>query len=72
MSSSKTTTMKTNSNNSKTNLQTLSGGEAVKLLIDLTAIGHPAVRIPKEKTLPALLRANPREAFLRRLAASNN
>jgi hypothetical protein len=46
--------------------------EVFKLLMNLTAVGHPAVRIPKEKTLAALLRANPREEFLRRLAASLN
>jgi hypothetical protein len=48
------------------------GEQAVKALIDATAIAHPAVIIPKEKSLPALIHANPRADFLRRLAAANN
>jgi len=49
-----------------------SRNEEFHLLMKLAVIGHPTVRIPKEKTLLALLRANPREDFLRRLTASNN
>jgi hypothetical protein len=46
--------------------------DTFRLLVDMTAINHPAVRIPKRKTLPALLLANPPNDFLRRLAVSNN
>jgi len=42
------------------------------LLCNMAMIYHPAVRIPKRKTLVALINANPRADFLRRLAAFNN
>jgi hypothetical protein len=48
------------------------GKQAFKALIDAMAIAHPAVIMPKEKSLPALIHANPRADFLRRLAAANN
>jgi hypothetical protein len=46
--------------------------KSFELLCDMITINHPVVRIPKHKTLAALIRLNPREDFLRRLAASNN
>jgi hypothetical protein len=49
----------------------LSGSDVIKLLIELTAIEHPVVRIPKKKTFVALLKANPPKEFLRRLEAFN-
>jgi hypothetical protein len=48
------------------------GLAVIKQLIDCAAINHPAVIIPREKTLPALLRANPPHEFLRRLKAFSN
>ena len=50
----------------------LTNTEAALLLCRLANVHHPAVRLPKEVTFHALLRANPREDFLRRLTASNN
>jgi hypothetical protein len=50
----------------------LTNTEAALLLCRLANVHHPAVKLPKEGTLHALLRDNPREDFLRRLAASNN
>ena len=56
----------------KTNLKNLSRVEALKLLIDKAAANHPAVVIPRERTLVELLRVNPLKDFLRRLQAANN
>ena len=50
----------------------LNNKQAFTALIDALIIGHPAVIIPKERSLPTLIRANPRADFLRRLAAANN
>jgi hypothetical protein len=41
--------------------------KSFELLCDMVVINHPAVRIPKRKTLVALINANPRADFLRRL-----
>ncbi len=46
--------------------------DTFRLLVNMAALNHPAVRILKRKTLPALLLANSPKDFLRRLAASNN
>lgn len=57
----------------------LTYAEASWLLAQLANIQHPAVRPPrwlpgnpKQDPFEALLRGNPREDFLRRLAASHN
>jgi hypothetical protein len=56
----------------KTRKQKGSGLAVMKQLIELAAANHPAVRIPRTKTLAALPRANPPGEFLRRLKMSNN
>jgi hypothetical protein len=59
----------------KRDLQNLSRPEVFKLLCEMAAIERPSVVIPKDRTLVALLRANPINDFLRRLEAfdpSNN
>jgi hypothetical protein len=46
--------------------------ESARVLAGAMALCHPAVNMPKGRTFGALLRANHRRDFLRRLAASNN
>jgi len=52
--------------------QHLTNEHAARVLVGAIAIHHPAVIMPKEWTFSGFLRANPREDFLRRLAAANN